>query len=162
MMAKGIDISKVDIRFIDSEEWDDAMSLAYSTYLEFDAEAYSKEGNEHFKEFVTDSFLKRMFEAGSYQVIGAYFKGKMVGVVSLRDDHHISLLFVDKEFHNKGIGRSLVMALADYAKLKLHQSYLTVNAAPYAFDFYHRIGFMDEDELTTKDGITYIPMKLVI
>lgn len=162
MIAKSVDISKVDIRFIDSEEWETAMSLAYETYLEFDAKAYSDEGNEHFKEFVTDSFLKKMFEAGNYQVIGAYYKGKMIGVISLRDDHHISLLFVDKEFHNQGIGRSLIMALADYVKLKLHQSCLTVNAAPYAFDFYRRVGFRDEDDLTTKDGITFIPMKLEI
>lgn len=162
MIAKSVDISKVDIRFIDSEEWEDAMDLAYGTYLEFDAAMYSDEGNEHFREFVTDPFLKRMFEAGNYQVIGAYYKGEMIGVIALRDEHHISLLFVNKDFHKQGIGRSLVLALADYAKLKLHQTYLTVNAAPYAFDFYHRIGFRDEDGIITKDGISFIPMKLVI
>lgn len=156
------DFSRVDIRFLDSDEWEDAMELVYRTFLKYDAAMFDREGIDHFRDFVSDSFLKRMFEAGQYQVIGAYYYNRIVGVISLRNNSHISLLFVDGEFHRQGIGRRLVLSLADYAKLKLHRQELTVNAAPYATDFYHSIGFKDTGEKTVKDGIIYTPMKYLL
>lgn len=154
--------SSCDIRFIDGSEWEEAMSLSYRTFLQFDAVTYTEEGIEHFRKFVSDNSLKRMFDAGSYQVIGAFIKGKMVGVISLRDNTHISLLFVDRDFHNKGVGRSLINTLAEYVSVKLHESSLTVNSAPYAVGFYHRLGFKDMGEAMTADGITFTPMKKVM
>lgn len=152
----------VDIRFIDELEWEDAMSLVYRTFLKFDAQMFTEEGNQHFKEFVSDNFLKRMFEAGEYQVVGAYHLGKIVGIISLRNNNHISLLFVDEEFHRHGIGRALILSVGDYVKLKLHEDKLTVNAAPYATEFYHKVGFEDLGPITTQDGIIYTPMQYVL
>ncbi|MCR5503690.1 MAG: GNAT family N-acetyltransferase [Lachnospiraceae bacterium] len=136
------------------------MSLCYQTFLRFDAAAYTDEGIENFREFVSDHSLKRMFDAGSYQVIGAFEKGRLVGVISLRNNSHISLLFVDSDHHRRGIGTELVYALASYVREKLHETALTVNAAPYAVGFYHRIGFYDLGGVVTQDGITFTPMKL--
>lgn len=155
-------LQDVDIRFIDGQDWEDAMSLAYRTFLKFDAKMFTDEGIRHFREFISDNFLKRMFEAGEYQVVGAYYHGKMIGVISLRNNCHISLLFVDEEFHKMGIGRKLIMAIGDYTKLKLHQDCLTVNAAPYATDFYHRVGFEDIGPITSQDGITFTPMRFLL
>lgn len=148
-----------DVRFIDSDEWEDAMQLAYETFLKYDAAYFSEEGIKHFREFVSDSTLKRMNEAGSFQVIGCYAANLLVGVAAMRNLNHISLLFIKGEYHRKGIGRRLVNELADYAKIKLHQEFLTVHAAPYAYDFYRRLGFKDTDVEQTQDGIKYIPMR---
>jgi predicted GNAT family N-acyltransferase len=41
-------------------------------------------------------------------------------------------------------------------------SYVTVNAAPYGVDFYHKLGFQDIRPEEEKDGITYTPMKFVL
>lgn len=152
-------LNNCDIRFIDSEEWDEAMELVYRTFLEFDAVSFTREGIDQFREFIADNSLKRMFLAGCFQVIGAYDHMKLVGVIALRDNSHISLLFVDKNYQHHGIGRKLVMQLADFAYLKLHQHLLTVNAAPYAIDFYHRIGFKDTSLEIAEHGIKYTPMK---
>lgn len=149
-----------DIRFIDGSEWDDAMNLAYRTFIQFDAATYTSEGIDQFRKFVSDNSLKRMFDAGSYQVIGAFDEGKMIGVISLRNNTHISLLFVDKDFHNRGVGRALIGVMADYVRNKLHQKGLTVNAAPYAVQFYHKLGFRDVGAEMSQDGITFTPMKL--
>ncbi|MCQ2081160.1 MAG: GNAT family N-acetyltransferase [Lachnospiraceae bacterium] len=148
-----------DVRFIDADEWEDAMSLAYRTFLEFDASYFTPEGVRHFREFISDNTLKRMSENGTFQVIGSYDGTKLIGVIALRSMSHISLLFVDSKYHNKGIGRKLISELVDYAKLKLHQDFLTVNAAPYAYDFYHKMGFLDMASEVTQDGIIYTPMK---
>ena len=39
---------------------------------------------------------------------------------------------------------------------------ITVNAAPYAVEFYHKVGFYDTDKEESNDGIRYTPMERVI
>ncbi len=45
---------------------------------------------------------------------------------------------------------------------EMGQTSVTVNAAPYAVEFYHKVGFEDTDEEQTLAGITYTPMILNI
>ena len=97
-----------------------------------------------------------------FQVIGAYHLNKLVGLIALKNNSHISLLFVDGNYHRKGIGRNLVMTVIDYSALKLHTDELTVNASPYAVEFYHKLGFIDTSEVISSDGVQFTPMKYVI
>ena len=87
------------------DEWEDAMSLAWRTFLRFEADVYSPEGVRNFENFITDSTLYRMFVVGSYQMFVALDGKKIVGMITLRDTTHISLLFVDEKYHRQGIGR---------------------------------------------------------
>jgi len=155
-------VCEYDIRFIDTSEWDEAMTMVYRTFLEFDAVMFTPEGIGHFRDFISDTALKRSFDNGAFQVVGAYYGPRIVGVIALRNDSHISLLFVDKNHQNRGIGRRLVSVLSDYAAIKLHQSSMTVNSSPYATDFYHKLGFTDVGPQTLKDGIIYTPMCISI
>lgn len=151
-----------DVRFLDGSEWNEAMEMVYRTFLEFDAPMFSAEGIEHFREYISDSVLKRMFEAGSFQVIAAYSGTKIIGVIALRNDSHISLLFVDSRYHRRGIGRRLVAELSEYVRIKLKGGFLTVNSSPYAVEFYRRLGFQPLDHSLSENGITYTPMKIVL
>lgn len=151
-----------EIRFVTSEEWEEAMGLAWRTFLEFEGDVYPPEGIRSFEDFITDSALKRMFIMGAYQVMAAYHEGKMVGMISLRNETHISLLFVDKLYHRRGIGRALVQALSEYVKVEIGKNKLTVNASPYGVSFYHRLGFLDISCEKQQDGIIFTPMFLNI
>jgi len=155
-----IDVESVLIRPISDSEWEDAMGLAWKVFLQFDAPEYSQEGINNFRNFITDQTLRRMFLMGEYKVYGAFYRGVLIGVASLRNKEHISLLFVDSEFHNNGIGRALIHALKDYEKTIMGYR-LTVNAAPYATRFYHKVGFVDTNLLQVKDGIRYTPMSWI-
>lgn len=141
------------------EEWDDAMALAWRTFMQFEAKDYTPEGIESFQDFITDTVLHRMFVMGSYQLFGAYDNSKMVGMISLRNETHISLLFVDEKYHRIGIGRKLIEYVSDYVLNEEGHHMITVNAAPYATGFYHRVGFIDTDTEQTNDGIRYTPME---
>ena len=152
--------SNLDVRFIDSSEWDAAMELVFRTFLEFDAAMYSREGVEHFRRFISDQNLKRMFEAGGFQVIGAFDGTRIAGVIALRNTNHISLLFVDSDYQKRGIGSELVFALSEYVTSKLYGSDLTVHSSLYATDFYHHLGFVDLGDRIEEDGIIYTPMRL--
>lgn len=142
-------------------EWEAIMDLAWRTFEEFEAPEYPEEGIANFRNFVTDETLKRMFSLGVYQVFVALDGQKIIGMISLRDECHISLLFVDSRYHRRGVGRGLIDHLKEYMSCEMGQTYMTVNAAPYAEGFYHKLGFADTGGRTLLDGIIYTPMKLI-
>ena len=108
------------------DEWEDAMSLAWRTFLRFEADVYSPEGVRNFENFITDSTLYRMFVVGSYQMFVALDGKKIVGMITLRDTTHISLLFVDEKYHRQGIGRALMQYLSNYLLTEVQASRVTV------------------------------------
>ena len=150
------------IRFAGQDEWEEAMGLAWKTFLEFEADDYSPQGVRSFEDFITDNGLKQMFLLGSYQMLSVFVSGKMVGMITLRNEMHISLLFVDSSYHCHGIGRALIEKAASYVKEELGKRRLTVNASPYGVPFYHRLGFKDLGPEKQQDGIIYTPMEYIL
>lgn len=144
------------------EEWQDAMALAWKTFLRFEADVYSPEGVKNFENFITDSTLYRMFVMGAYQMFVAVDHSRLVGMLTLRDTTHISLLFVDEAYHRQGIGRGLIGYLADYLRTEVGAERMTVNSSPYGVGFYHKMGFRDIRPEETKDGIIYTPMEFIL
>lgn len=146
------------VRALYQKEWEEAMRLAWDTFLIYEAPDYSLRGVQSFREFIKDPRLKKMFLEGAYQAWGAFEKGIMIGVVSIRNRSHISLLFVDADHHRQGIATALLKHLFSYAKNEMDISEITVNAAPFAIGFYHKIGFQDLGKEKETDGIRYTPM----
>lgn len=144
------------------EEWQDAMALAWKTFLRFEADVYSPEGVKNFENFITDSTLYRMFVMGAYQLFVAVEHSRLVGMITLRDTTHISLLFVDEAYHRQGVGRGLIGYLADYLRTEVGADRVTVNSSPYGVGFYHKMGFRDIRPEETKDGIIYTPMEFIL
>lgn len=150
------------IRSAYRDEWQDAMALAWKTFLQFEADVYTPEGVRNFENFITDSTLHRMFIMGEYQLFIALDRHKIVGMITLRDSTHISLLFVDAAYHRKGIGRALVKYLTDYLLTEVGARRVTVHSSPYGIEFYHRIGFKDIRPEEARDGIIYTPMEFIL
>lgn len=150
------------IRSAYRDEWDDAMHLAWKTFMQFEADIYTTEGIRHFQDFITDTTLYRMFVMGAYQMFVALDQKKIIGMITLRNNSHISLLFVDEKYHRQGIGRALIEYLREYLLSEAGISKVTVNAAPYGVAFYHKLGFKDLRPEEVKDGIKYTPMEFVL
>lgn len=150
---------KVMIRPAERGEWEACMNLAFKVFMRFEAPVYTREGIEHFYEFVTDERLRSMFYEGIYILHVAVCEGEIVGIISVRSNTHISLLFVEESCHKQGIGRKLIESMKQYAKEHRFDK-LTVNSSPYAVEFYHRLGFTDLDDMQSQDGILFTPMIL--
>lgn len=148
------------IRAINVNEWEEAMSLAWDTFILFEAPEYSKEGIQSFRNFVKDPILKRLFIEGKYHVLAAYVNDFMVGIIGVRNETHISLLFVDSEYHKRGIARKLMLSTFDQTANKYGKREMTVNSSPYAVGFYHKMGFVDTNVEQLTDGIRYTPMRV--
>lgn len=143
-------------------DWEPSMELAFRVFLKYEAMEYGPEGIRSFAEFVTDETLKQLFLQGNYLLFVAVEGEKIIGLISLRSGNHISLLFVDEEYHRRGVGTALIKYLQSYMLFHTKQQKMTVNAAPYGIPFYHKIGFRDTGMETKKDGIIYTPMEFYL
>lgn len=157
-----MDIRDLTIRqaYHEGDEWDRAMEVAWRTFQRFEASDYTQEGVDSFRSFITDDILHRMFRVGSYELFLAMHDGDILGMITLRNISHISLLFVEEAYHRRGIGRALVEYVETYLKEETGASFITVDSSPYGIAFYESLGFIARGGLTTTQGITYLPMKL--
>ena len=151
-----------EIRQIKRTEYDAAMNLTWHTFLQFEADVYTRQGVLNFQEFIRDPILERMFLLGEYLIFGAFIDEELVGIAGVRNQNHLSLLFVKKECHRMGIGSALVSFAIRYSYEEFKVKCFTVNSSPYAVEFYHRIGFEDVSQQVERDGIIYTPMQYYI
>lgn len=151
-----------EIRQIQRAEFENALEIAWKTFLEFEGNIYTKKGVKSFYEFIHDPLLEKMFLLGEYLIFGAFIDEKMVGMAGIRNKSHLSLLFVDKEYHRMGVGSALVFSAFHYCKKQYKESIFSVNASPYAVEFYHKLGFRDIAGEVTKDGVIYTPMRYIM
>jgi GNAT superfamily N-acetyltransferase len=150
------------IRQAYKEEWTSIMTLVWKVFLKYEAADYNSCGIESFQDFITNNTIYRMFLAGSYQVMVAVEEGTIIGVITLRNNNHISLLFVESDYHHQGVGRSLIRYVTDYLMKEIGTDKVTVNSSPFAIGFYHKLGFKDLGPETISDGIRYTPMEFFL
>lgn len=130
-----------EMRWAKTEEWKPAMTMIWKTFMKYDSKDYTDEGIRNFFEFITDDDLYRAFLMGSYQMLVALDQERIIGAASIRNVNHLSLLFVDEDYHNKGIGSALMGRLCHYLKAEEGERYMSLKAAPYAVGFYRKLGF---------------------
>lgn len=143
-------------------EWDKATELAYRVFLRYEAKEYGREGTDSFAEFLTSSELEKMFYAGRYIVYVAVKDGELIGIGSIRSGNHLSLLFVNGDYHRNGVATQIVRSLQDYLLRETDYMTMTVNAAPYGVPFYEAMGFRSTGDFEAMDGIVYMPMELYL
>lgn len=130
-----------EVRWAKESEWTPAMQMIWRTFLRFEGKDYSQEGIKNFYDFITDDKLYVAFLKGEYQMMVALDGKKVIGAGSIRSRNHLSLLFVDEDYHRRGVGRAILTSLCDYLKREEGERYMSLKAAPYAVNFYRRLGF---------------------
>ncbi len=67
---------------------------------------------------------------------------RIVGYGAVRDDTHLSQIYVAEDWHRRGIGTALLWGLVEAVRRR-HPSVdkVTLNATPRAVEFYLRLGF---------------------
>lgn len=142
------------IRKLDKTEYDRATSLALEVYIQCGAEDFDEEGLNSFKSFIFSEQLMN-----ELVIYGAFDNENLVGIMGTKNEgKHLSLFFIGKEHHRKGIGKQLF----NFAIKHCPVNEMTVNSSTYAIPFYQSLGF---DKIVGKqctNGITYTPMKFTI
>ncbi|MGH4125548.1 MAG: GNAT family N-acetyltransferase [Clostridium sp.] len=145
-----IKLQKNDIR--------NALNLVWNVFQEFEALDYSKQGIEEFRKFISYNSIIDKFDKGEIYFWGCIDNADLAGLITTRGINHICMLFVNKEYHRRGITRSLFQTVEERCKSENNISNITVNSSPYAIEVYHRLGFFDTDKELTVNGIRFTPM----
>ena len=117
----------MEIRQLRETEMEEALQLVWEVFCAFEAPVYSAQGVEEFR-----SFLQNREEMARQQFFGAWEGGRLIGVLATSGPH-ISLFFVRREWHRRGVGRALLHAMAsaaDYPEMTVHSSPLCGGGLP--------------------------------
>lgn len=147
------------IKELDIKDLQEALDLVWKVFLEFEAPEYADEGVHEFKQFIEYDNMLLNLSSNGYLMWTCSDGDNIVGILSTRPPCHISLLFVDKEYHRQGIARALFEKMTEYFRLATKYSEITVNSSPYAAEAYHKLGFVDTDTEQIVNGIRFFPMK---
>ena len=140
-----------NICLLSKDKWGEALQLVKEVFMEFEAPDYCEEGIADFMHAIGDETYLNM-----HRFYGAYQDDKLVGVIATRKEHHhIGLLFVDKSYQRRGVGRQLIQHILTLKDDKP----ITVNASPYGHEFYKKLGFVDTSEEQITNGVRYYPME---
>ncbi|MGN1330256.1 MAG: GNAT family N-acetyltransferase [Clostridia bacterium] len=146
-----------ECREMNLNELEETMELVKKVFDEFEAPEYSDEGIKNFYKFANVENIKKLLNENLKIVIVKDYS-KIIGMLAIRDNSHIGMLFVDKSYHRKGIAKYLIR----YAKglYRMNNTDITVNSSPYAVEIYKRMGFEILSNEKETDGIRFIPMVL--
>lgn len=150
------------IRWAREEEWSRIIVMVWKTFLKYEAADYTQEGIRNFREFITDEKLFHAFRAGNYQVLVALDERRVIGTATVRNRNHLSLLFVDEPYHHRGVGTELMERLCAYLCDEEGERSMSLKAAPYAVDFYKKLGFAPTGPEEQIAGIRVTPMEKLL
>lgn len=123
---------------------------------------YSSAGVSHFYEMVTEQSIRERFLNGS-RINVAKVDNRIAGYIEITGLNHIYLLFIRREFQNKGIGRKLIDdSLNVLRENNPELNKLTVNSTSFAVKIYEKLGFRKMADFQFKNGIMSYPMSLMI
>ena len=150
-----------EIRRVKPEEVPAALTLAWKTFLEFEAPGYAPEGVENFRTTIVESeTFREKCRTGACPIWGAFDEGRIVGMMGMRNVSHICLVFTDAAYQRQGVATAIWQRLlADVRREHPELSGITLNSAPYGKPFYLHIGFCETEPEKVTDGIRYTPMR---
>ena len=138
-------------------------NLVWSVFEEFEAPGYKQEGIDEFKNFILPENITTLCNNGQFFVLCCKNSDEIIGVIAMRDNSHISLLFVKKEYHRNGIAHKLFNIALEKCYDKDHNlQTITVNSSPCAVKIYEKMGFLKKDLEQEINGIKFTPMKFTI
>ena len=141
----------MEIKVLEKSQYPAALYLIRETFDKFVAPFYTDEGVETFK-----ARFSSPEDFDDAVVYGAFDEnGELAGVlIAVNDLAHIVAFYVKEKFQKRGVGKALFERLSDDS----NNSYVTVNASPYAVEIYRKLGFIEAGETEDRDGIVFTPM----
>ncbi len=154
-------VNSYRVRWAYGADWKPAMTMIWKTFMKYDSKDYTDEGIQNFFAFITDDNLYRSFLMGNYQMMVALDGERIIGAASVRNVNHLSLLFVDEEYQRRGVGRMLLNTMCKYLKEEAGEQYMSLKAAPYAVEFYRKLGFAIVSPEEVYSGIRVTSMEKI-
>lgn len=150
------------VRPLNPGEEVEVVNLVARSFNEFIAPDFPEEGIEEFFGYSNPRALIKRSD-GNHFVLVAETEGTIAGMIEIREMRHVSMLFVDKAFHRRGIGKELFRAAIDRIKSESRPpKTVTVHSSRFAVPFYESLGFVRTEEEKIIHGVIHIPMALAL
>ncbi|MEL6221928.1 MAG: GNAT family N-acetyltransferase [Cyanobacteria bacterium J06627_8] len=147
-------------RTLSTKDIPEVSKLVARVFNEFIAPEYSSEGVQEFHRYIQPSALRARIQTNHFSLIRLE-QDKVVGVIEMRDHHHVSLLFVAPESQQRGIAKDLLRRAVQICRTNEPKlSEITVNSSSYAVPIYERLGFCRVGGRQVRNGIGFLPMML--
>jgi GNAT superfamily N-acetyltransferase len=136
--------------------------LIKKVYDEFVSPDYTEEGNMFFYDWINPQKIAER-QQNQRNILVATIDSEIVGMIEIRDNNRISLLFVDKLYQGQGIARKLFQqSLKNCMQKDSNLDKFYVHASPFSIPVYKKLGFIETDYMQEKFGIKYLPMEMTI
>ena len=136
------------------------IDLVSKVFQKFVAPLYSPEGVLEFMKYLREDELAQRIRSGNF-VLLAKSGVDIIGVVEVRDNSHIALLFVKESHQKQGIGRELLKNAIEKCKALNPDIFrISVNSSPNAVSAYRTMGFNAIEQEQVVNGIRFTPMEL--
>ena len=140
----------------------DICDLIKKVFDEFVAIDYSEEGNRFFYDWISPEKIAARQEKQNNLWV-ATVDNIITGMIEIRDNSYISLLFVDKKYQGRGIAKTLFdLAVIECIKRDPGLRKFFVHASPFSIPVYEKMGFKAISSLKEENGIKYLPMEMMI
>jgi ferredoxin/ribosomal protein S18 acetylase RimI-like enzyme/flavodoxin len=152
---------KITIRNMKPEEAEVASKVALDSFATIDNRGFSTDGKATFTNYASPNAIASRLSFG-HNVILAIVDLKTAGIIEIRNNSHISMLFVLPEYIDNGIGTKLLSyAVAQIRKEQLKMKtvkQVTVHSSDNSVAFYLKRGFRAIAARQERDGISFTTM----
>jgi GNAT superfamily N-acetyltransferase len=136
--------------------------LIKKVYDEFVAIDYVDAGNQFFYDWIKPEKIAARQQNGINILTASKGKG-IAGMIEIRDNNTVSLLFVDKSYQGQGIARNLLhTAVSLCLQREPKTTEIFVHASPFSIPVYTRLGFRATGLMQETNGIRYLPMTMPV
>lgn len=118
------------------------------------ADSLTEQGVSTFTKIAaSEAFLERM--NGDNVVLVAEVHGEIQGIIELKAGRHIAMLFINPGHQKQGIGKALLTAVLQHARVET----VTVKASLSSVPAYNKYGFKCSGKIAESAGLVYQPME---
>ncbi|MCJ8342863.1 MAG: GNAT family N-acetyltransferase [Cetobacterium sp.] len=136
------------------------LDLIKKSFIKFESPNLSQEGINEFQKFISETSIKQKLQTKELELFCYQSNSEIIGILGLKNNSHISLLFIKESFTKQGIGTKLVK-FAKYNCQKNKIKTLTVNSSVYGKKFYENLGFKSQDNEKCFNGLKFTPMIII-
>lgn len=88
------------------------------------------------EEYMSTEHLRQLYREEKLTLWGAFSEDQLVAVSGLQSDGMITMLYVLPQFHQKGIGQNMLLAMREFARDRYGFEKVVLNANPAWTSFY--------------------------
>ena len=153
-------MSDITYRLMGEEDAADVSALVLSLFDAYIAPEYTPQGIAEFRKYAQASALLARAHQ-DYFVVTATPDDVLAGMIEMRQNNHVALLFVAEAFQRQGFSRGLLGHAIDHVRRQGSAlERVTLNSSRYGVPAYEALGFRQTGPERAVNGIVFTPMAM--